>query len=986
MSDAPSKQLGGGEGLDSDGWRRVKELFAEVVDLDPEARRAHLDSVCGDDRELRAEVESLVAADDTGPGVLGGSIFDAAGLGGLVSAALDAEAPRVGEPIVGRRFGPYRVVQELGRGGMAVVYAAVRDDDQYRKQVAIKLIKRGMDTEAIVGRFLNERQILANLEHPSIARLLDGGMSDDGLPYLVMEQVDGLPIDEFCRQQGLDLEPRLHLFQAVCRTVHFAHQNLVVHRDLKPSNILVTPAGEPKLLDFGIAKLLQAEGDSTPGAPQSLVGLRPMTPEYASPEQVQGRPLTTSSDVFALGVLLYQLLTGTRPFRIGSQSPREIERVVCEEEPPPPSQVETDDPALGSDSRRRLSGDLDTIVAKALRKRPERRYSSAEALAADLDRYLEGRPVIARRDTLGYRAGKFVRRNRWGVLTAAGVFLALLVAVVVTSNQARVANDQRAKAEAVADFLVDIFETNHPDKALGETITARQLLEEGARRVEEVDDERPEVRSMLLDTIGLAYFKLGLYERAEPLLVGALEARRRGSGGDGVSRELATSLGHVGDLLKAQGRYAEAESFHRRSLEVESRLGDGPGHRAGALQRLAVAIYLQGRWLEAEETLRRAIVLWDAAADDGAEDAEDERSTALNDLALVLKSQGRLDEAESLYRQVLDDNRRRLGEGHPEIAANLNNLGELLRERGRCDEAIGLFERSLELKSTLYGESHPLRALGQHNLAGCYADHGRHQEAEQLYGSALALRREVLGSEHRLVASTLNNLARIFLDRREGERAEGLLREALTIHRQSLGDDHPDVATNLDNLARALELQRDLVGAESLRRQALEIQRRLHGDEHLQVAAVRHNLAELLRRQGRLAEAETEFRQALEVRRGELDAEHPSVANTLFGLGVTLAVAAGTSVDGCQEAEPVLHQGLDRWRGAEDGKTQVAVLESLLGGCLVTRREFERAEPILLSSYQALPDPRTRARLATLYEAWGKPDLAEGYRAPDGDR
>ncbi|HET9038998.1 MAG TPA: serine/threonine-protein kinase, partial [Gemmatimonadales bacterium] len=382
-------------------WQRMNELFHDALAVPAERRGSFVAQSCGDDPAMADEIAQLLAAHSRDEGIMEGpAVVTAPGW-------LEAETPAV----VGRRFGPYRVVRELARGGMGAVYLAQRDDGAFEQRVALKLIKRGMDSDQVVARFRAERQILASLEHPNIARLLDGGASDDGQPYLVMEYIDGQRIDEFARERRLPVAERLRLWLQVCGAVSYAHQQLVVHRDIKPANVLVTADGTPKLLDFGIARLLHPDAEAV----STMTALRMLTPEYASPEQIEGRHATTVSDVYSLGVVLYELLTDQSPYRPRSRSPRDLAEAICTTEPVRPSAAVSEaDASLG----RRLRGDLDTILLTALRKEPDRRYPSVEQLAGDVRRHLEGLPVRARPDTFGYRAGKFVRRNRAGVAAA----------------------------------------------------------------------------------------------------------------------------------------------------------------------------------------------------------------------------------------------------------------------------------------------------------------------------------------------------------------------------------------------------------------------------------------------------------------------------------------------------------------------------------------------------------------------------------------
>jgi serine/threonine protein kinase len=432
--------------MPGDNWNRIEEIFLEAADLPAPERAAFLERTCHGDAGLRAEVESLLRADDTGPA--------------MVEAAIESEAASMLQEssFAGARLGAYRVVHEIGRGGMGSVYLAERDDDQFHKLVAIKVVKRGMDTEEVLGRFRHERQILAGLEHAYIARLIDGGTTPDGRPFFVMEKVEGQPVDVYCREHNLNLKSRLRLFVRICEAVSYAHSNLVVHRDLKPGNILVTAEGVPKLLDFGVAKLLDPDADS--GLTSTVYGAGPLTPEYASPEQVRGLPVTTSTDVYALGAILYELLTGTRAQKIDTHTPAEIDRVVCETQPLRPSAASL---AL------RLDDDLDNIVWMAMQKERERRYQSVDQFAEDIRRYLEARPVLARRDSLWYRSLKFARRRRYALVAAAAILASLVGGIVIAYSQARDAKAARQAAELNRDAAIS--ERQRAEERLAQIVT-----------------------------------------------------------------------------------------------------------------------------------------------------------------------------------------------------------------------------------------------------------------------------------------------------------------------------------------------------------------------------------------------------------------------------------------------------------------------------------------------------------------------------------
>ncbi len=537
-------------------WQQIQTLAEAALEIDTDARSDFLDQACDGDEALRREVEALLGSLDRVESFLETPALGdfarfraAAGSGEPTTVARDSEW-RPAESGPGQHVGPYRILHEIGHGGMGTVYAAARDDP-FEHRVAIKLIRPGMDSGSVAQRFRSERQILANLDHPNIARLLDGGTADDGRPYFVMELIEGERIDRYCDRERLPIRRRLDIFREVCAAVDYAHRNLVVHRDIKPSNILITRRGVPKLLDFGIAKLLD-DTDFPYTVEATRTGLRPMTPPYASPEQLLGQAITTASDVYSLGVLLYMLLTGRLPYALAEPSPQEMQRALAEGQLPRPSTAvnrpEGPD-ELSPDAvsrrrgthphqlRRRLAGDLDNIVLTALRREPERRYGSVALLAEDLRRHLEGLPVSARRDTFGYRAGKFLRRNKLAASiagTSAALVLGFATTMAVQARQlarqrdrAKAERDkadrerdkahrERDRAEKVSTFLTDLFALADPE-AGGNTVTAREILDRGLDRIQELEDQ-PEAQVGLMSALGRIYRKLRLQEQATPLL------------------------------------------------------------------------------------------------------------------------------------------------------------------------------------------------------------------------------------------------------------------------------------------------------------------------------------------------------------------------------------------------------------------------------------------------------------------------------------
>ncbi len=787
---------------------RVDALFAEALELPDAERAVFLRHATADDSSLRLEVDELLrlAAQPTpnlAPDALVGS-----------SLWEDLAAPTLPEiaTLAADRVGAWRLVSELGSGGMGTVWLAERADGQYEQKAALKLLQPGLQADALVRRFEQERQILASLDHPHIARLLDGGLADDGRPWFAMEYVDGEPIDVFCDARTLSVEARLRLFIQVARAVQAAHGSLVVHRDLKPSNILVTREGYPRLLDFGIAKPLDARADAQAVTRTLLV----LTPEYASPEQVRGQPTSVASDIYQLGLLLYELLSGQRAQRLERCSPAELERVVCERMPASPSAAATQGGGAAASARARrttpaglrraLRGDLDAIVMRALRKAPERRYGIAAELVDDVERYLRGHPVRARPETLGYRASKFVRRHPVGV--AAGIaFALLLIAYTATVTQqarqlARERDQVRIEArrtEEVKDFLVGLFEVSDPDQARGATVSARDLLDQGWERIREELASEPAVQSELIATIGEIYRRLGLYERAEPLLDEALQMRRRLYG---ETHPLVAESLHARATLDAdQGEYKMAESRYREALAMRRQvLGAQDPLVAETLSSLLVPLRAQLRHSEAEPLAREALEIYRKAYP-----ADDPRiASALNNLAMLHHYRRDLDAAEPLYREALKIHRSRHGEVHTQVASTLNNLAVLDSSRGRFEEAEDLLRRVLKIEQRLYPDGHPETAVTLAYLGHALRDQGDLAGAEGAYREAVELLRRTLPVGHPNTAGAMGVLGDFLVARGRPAEAEPLLRQSFRGRRAAFGPDHAKTLASQISLGACL--------------------------------------------------------------------------------------------------------------------------------------------------------------------------------------
>ena len=820
---------------------------------------------------------------------------------GVVDAAV--AVPAVGSLDAGtgrdRRIGPYRVVRELGRGGMGVVYLAERDDGQYRQRVAVKLLRSSPDAEELRRRFVAERQILASLSHPHIAQLLDGGISDGELPYLVIEYVDGLPLTEYCDRHRLGIDERLRLFQDVCAAVQHAHQNLVLHRDLKPGNVLVTAGGIVKLLDFGIAKLLNPALGAE--QPVTRTAFRMMTPAYASPEQVRGDSLTTASDVYALGLLLYELLVGSPAHRIDTDSPRAVFEAVCEREPERPSVAVArgESAAAAAAARdttpeklaRQLRGDLDAITTMALRKEPGRRYGSAELLAEDVSRYSEGLPVLAHRGSRWYRLEKFVRRHRASATFAAAAGLLLVVGAGVALRLAAVAARERDRAaaaleqtqhafgesEAVTGFLVSLFEASDPTQGRQDMLTAADLLRRGVARAEQLGGE-PLAQARMLEALGRVYASLDDLPLADQLLRRALELRRVHLGPDNV--QTAGLEARLSSVLWSKAEYRSADSLAREALRVRRvLLGDAHPDVAASLRQLAGFVTFFGDLAAAEAHRREAVAV------DRRSGADSALAHDLLDLSGMLWVRGDIAGAERVRREARAAARRAFPRPHLENVVMTFSLADLLDERTAARaEAESLAREALAESRAAFGDEHAVTAEIMSALGGMLARHGQAAEAERLIRQALALHRRTLGPSNLGTASVMLGLGVLLTRDGYSPEAEQLTRDAVAIFAKTYGTHHPMYAGALGYLADVLMKRGALDSAEALYRQALAIRRGVPGTWDAIIAVANARIAGVLTLQGRFAEADSLFRESLAVQRRVVAETHMNVRLTYAGM------------------------------------------------------------------------------------------------------
>jgi serine/threonine protein kinase len=872
--------------MDARRWLEVDRVFAEALEVPPAQRSAYLGAACAADADLQWEVERLLAADEHA------AQFMEQQAGELSDLLAERED--------GKRLGPYRLLSRLGAGGAGTVYLARRDDEEYDRQVAIKILHAELEGTEANHRFLAERQILARLEHPNVARLYDGGSTEDGRPFLVMELVEGLPVDLYCDRHRLSVDQRLDLFRRICGAVEYAHRNLLVHRDLKPANILVTGGGEPKLLDFGIAKQLEP----LPGGGEGVTrtGLRLLTPFYASPEQIRGEAITTASDIYSLGVMLHELLTGRSPYRLGAGHLHEVGVAICEQESERPSQALWR-PARGEGGRRglpveeaararglrpaalsrRLLGDLDNIVLTALRKEPQRRYSSVSQLSDDVLRHLRNWPVSARPDTLPYRLRKFVRRNRAAVFAAAAAAVLAVGSIWSLVAEERRLARERDKSRYALAFLVDTFKRADPYHALGKKLGVQDLLTEAEARISRDLAEQPDAQATLMSAIGEVDLGLGRYDQAQPLLERSLALRQRLLGDD--SLEVAADLDLLGRLRQERSDFAGAEALLRRSLALKRRqLGGRNLDVAKTLTDLGDVLAEKGAPRDAEALHRQAL----AIAREAEKPAGVTVAHSILSLAQLAEGRGDYSAAAALYREGLALDRKVLGDRDPRLYHDQSDYGEVLLNLGKFKEAEQLLRSTLAAQQAMLGRDHPDMMSTLNNLAMALHHLERYAEAEAIDREILALARSRYGPTHYRVAAVLGNLAAAVLAQGKTREAVPYLVAALELRRRNQGDNHPLVAQALLLLAGA---RRDLgegQAALALARQALAILGRTEGLEHPHAAYGEREIGRDYFALGQYAAAEAHLRRSLEIRRRQLRADHPEVARAKSTLAACL--------------------------------------------------------------------------------------------------
>ena len=779
--------------MNPEKWSRVKEVSQLAIELQPEERKTFIERECGDDDELNAIVCKMIEADYRSgyflerPPTL------------LQSDKANEDIP---DKRLGTQIGGYVIKSVLGQGGMGTVYRAEKKDDTFKRVVALKIVKHDFDTGTILKRFFIERRILANLDHPNIARLIDAGMTDDGLPYFMMEYVDGKPITDYCDETRVTIKERLQLFVKVCEAVQYAHQNLIVHRDLKPSNILVTENGTVKLLDFGIAKMLTAD-ETNEQITLTSESFPVMTPEYASPEQILGEQITTATDVYALGIILYELLSGLRPYTFKTKTPVEIERTISRTVLQKPSayllskkgDAEKIDSICDARSttldrlRRELSGDLDTIVMMALRKETDRRYQSAEQLMNDIHRSARNLPILARADTVRYRTSKFIKRHYYGVGTALIFILVLISGIFATSKQAHIASLERdraqlqaEKAEQVLSFIQNMLSSPNPYE-FGANVTVVEVIDKAVNQLESGFSDKPEVEISIRRTIGVTFMNIGMYEKAHKQFNKIISLHSKNNL---PVHELAVAYKDLALINHTLGNYTIADSLYQKAIEIHRKQNLLNRDYAVALNDYSLLISDFGDYIRATEFQEEALTLFLNLTPDDHHNI----GTAYSNLGLFYHYLEDIDQADSLY-QLATDFFLILGDKAKwDLSSTINNRAFIYINKNDPERAYQTFLEAYEIRRHILGDGHIELSTIMVNIGSILLDMGKIEESIEILEEALIVRKEQLSPQHRVIGQAKYLLARAYYTNNDLDNAEIFAQSSFEIFSNSLGTNH----------------------------------------------------------------------------------------------------------------------------------------------------------------------------------------------------
>ena len=976
--------------MERERWEKVERLYHSALEVEASQRQAFIEQACAGDASLMQEVAALLSPSRSGDSFLEVPAAEVAAQAMAASAAPgfatarspDAAGMRAAPAVIGR----YRLLRLLGEGGMGVVYEA--EQEQPWRTVALKVIRPGHATAETLRRFQHESEALGRLQHPGIAQIYEASTADTGFgpqPYFAMEFIRGTPLKEYVDARQLNARERLALLAKICDAVDHAHHRGVIHRDLKPGNILVDETGQPKILDFGVARVTESDVQLTR---QTDVGQLIGTLAYMSPEQVAGDPqaLDIRSDVYSLGVILYELLAGGLPYEVHQKPLHEAVEIIREDDPAPLSSI-----------HRSYRGDVETIAAKALEKDKTRRYASAADLAADIRRYLADEPILARPPSAGYQLQKLARRHKGLVLGTAAVFLVLAAGVVASTvelvrarTEKRRADTEAATAQAVNDFLQNDLlaqagarAQSGPGAKPDRDLKVRTALDRAAARIAGKFQRQPEVEAAIRETIGQTYMDLGLFPEANQQLDRALALYRRVLGAE--NPKTLRTMSRLGSVASNQGRYPESERLLSSALKTQRQvLGAEHPDTLASLQRLASVYLDQGKYPESEKLHVEGLAIQRRVA------GSDRPETLhfMNGLADIYFLEGKFAQAEVLYSQELEISRRVEGPEDPDTLGYMHNLANVYAAQNKSAQAEALYSQTLEISRRVLGPEHPDTLRVTMNLANVYYEDGKFAQAEPLYRQALAIQRRVLGPEHHETLMSMNGLGLVNYGRGNYAEAELLWNQILEVSRRVLGPEHPETLYYMGELADVYIAQGNYARAKELSGKILEIQRRVLGAEHPMTIGSLSRIALIHQRQGQYALAETYAAQALVGLRhaaGSDDTNTMSIAEDL--------ALAYQSQGKFAESQPLAREALETYRKKLPDDWQRFRAESLLGASLAAEKKFSEAEPLLIEGYQgmqarkeriAVPDRYhlvlARARIIQLYKEWGKTDKAAEWQ------
>lgn len=870
-------------------WNKVQKLFDEALSVDKSDRITFLRERCKDDNDLFDEVISLLSADDEVH-----PVFDKP-----ASELITADRKL---NFVGQQIGNYKLIEEIASGGMGTVFLAERCDGVFDQKVALKIIKPGLSTIPIIRRFQHERQILANLQHPNIAKLFDGGITSDSRPFFTMEYVDGIPIDKYCDKHKLTIKERLKLFTDVCNAVQYAHNNLVIHRDLKPSNILITNDGSIKLLDFGISKVLTAEDENKNLPTITQAELNLLTPEYSSPEQIKNSKISVSTDVYSLGLILYKLLTGKPAQKFNTRTFNEYEKVVCEKTIPRPStilikignqnleksisEICKNRKTQPSKLKKSLKGDLDNICMTALRKEPERRYASVEMFAYDIERYLNHLPIRARKESFVYTSKKFIVRNKTSVMMASVLFFVVNGLILFYTMQLKSERDkaeiEAQKSKQAASFLQELFLVSDPSKSKGETITARELLDKGAAKLRAGLADEPEIKSQLLNTIGKVYTNLGLFKSAEDVFLQI----KKNAGIQGIDKEtLVETLLNLGSLYRIKGEYKLAGNILQKALvEIKNNFDEENPLLGDCYLNLGGLNYETGNFKLSHDYYKNARKIFIKHYEYESEQV----AAVIHDLGILEFDEGNLDRVDSLYREALRIEIKLNGEINADVAAYQNDLGQVLRHKGQFEEAGKLYEKALNTRMKLLGNNHPDVANTLNHISRLYYNQGMFDKAEPFARKSLKIRLTVFDETHPEVSASRSSLAGILFAKKKYSEAEELYRTAYKASLKKLGEKHPYTPALLGNLGRSLMEQKKYKEADFDLTRSLNLLKNIFPDDNVYILGRINWLSDLYNRTAKFTQSAKLLKEELNAIKNKPTENHWLAAVAKSQLGYSL--------------------------------------------------------------------------------------------------